>query len=240
MGEDRLAEGIAKYLAHLGISITPSEFCLELQSRGGILLLDGIDEAIKLAYWLLNGIRKLAEKYPNVQVITSSRVSGFYLEKIPFLAVTLLPFTDGQRNEFISKWFSEDKPHIEKIKIHLEKNKPISNIVKNPLLTTILCVLEENKIPLPNNEIKLHEERFRLLTGYYDLLKGVNRILSHRQILDLLTRRLAFHLHSHYKREEDRNILNEVSRKLMYKEFSQRVTTIALDELIDPCNVSYR
>jgi hypothetical protein len=233
-----LEKGIAKYLAHLRIRISPIEFSLQLETKGGVLLLDGIDEAIKIAPWLLTSIRILAEKYKNVQVITSSRMSGSYLEEIPFFAVTLLPFTEQQRDEFVEKWFTpEQNQYIDQIKKHLKKNKTISEIVKNPLLTTILCVLAENNIVLPNSEIKLYEERIRLLVGHYDLAKNIRRVCSSLQCLENLARKLAFYLHTHNKREEDRSVLHEISRILMHNELDKQQAVIALDELIDPCNI---
>jgi hypothetical protein len=233
-----LEKGIVKYLTHLRISITLQEFSFQLETKGGVLLLDGIDEAIKTAPWLLSSIRILAEKYNHVQFIVSSRMSGAYLEEIPFFAVTLLPFTDQQRDEFIEKWFDSGQiQYVDQIKKHLSKNKTIGEIVRNPLLTTILCVLAENNIVLPNSEIKLYEERIRLLVGHYDLAKNIRRVCSSLQCLEDLARKLAHYLHTQNKREEDRTVLHEISRRLMHDVLDKQQAVIALDELIDPCNI---
>jgi hypothetical protein len=236
----KLDEGLAKYLAFKGIQISPYEFSLQLSVRQTVLLLDGIDEAIKLNSWLPAGINFLSNKYKNnVQIVVTSRMSGSYLDEIPFFAVTLLPFTDEQRNLFIDRWFEKgDKRIVKKIKDHLERNKSISEIIKNPLLTTTLCVLAKNDIDLPNTEIKLYNDRLKLLTGYYDRVKNIeSRIISTPQNLELMAQKLAFYLHSEGKREEDKNILLDMAVQLTLNTLSIDDAKTALNELIDPCNI---
>jgi predicted NACHT family NTPase len=233
-------ECIATYLNQMGIPISIEEFKYTLTKENIILLLDGLDEAIKSAPWLTNKIALLSEKHKsNVQIIVSSRTSGGYVNDIPFLTVTLLPFTLEQRNKFIEKWFGEEeKEVIGKIKKHLSENNAISDIVKNPLLITTLCVLAKHDVPLPNTEIKLYEHRIELLTGYYDSVKNINsRISSTPQILEKLARKLAFHLHTKNKREEDIVTLQNASIKLIAKTEGHKGAITALNELIDPCNI---
>jgi hypothetical protein len=235
-----LISGIANYLSNLGIPASHKDVEKLFESRKVVLLLDGIDEAIKIYPLLLHDIKTLSDTYSkNLQIIVSSRMSGSYLNEIPFFTVTLLPFTAEQRNIFIERWFDKDRQDIVlKIKNHLEKSKAVSEIVKNPLLTTTLCVIAENEIPLPSTEIKLYNERINLLTGYYDNVKNIiSRIASTPNSLENLAQNLAFTLHSMGKREEDYKSLEEISVKLMLNKLSIKGTHDALNELIDPCNI---
>lgn len=232
--------GIAKYLNNNAVSITIEEFRFLLNSKKIVLLLDGIDEAIKIAPWLIKEINSLTERYKdNVQIITTSRMSGSYIDEISFFNITLLPFTNEQRNYFIKSWFgSRRKDIVAKITRHLNKSKAISELVKNPLLTTILCVLAENELPLPYSEIRLYDERLKLLTGYYDNVKNIaTRISTPPHVLEMLARKLAFHLHSNSIREEDLFVLHNISIKLMLNKMSINDSKRALNELIDPCNI---
>ena len=86
-------------------------------------------------------------------------------------------------------------------------------------------------------EIKIYEERMRLLTGYYDIVKGVVRLRSQQQSLETLASRLAFSLHLTHKREEDSDVLEDMARRLMHNELNKKDATIALKELVDPCNI---
>ncbi|MCJ7448701.1 MAG: hypothetical protein MUO72_13525 [Bacteroidales bacterium] len=238
--DHNLITGIANYLSNVGISISCENLIDIFHKQKVVLLLDGIDEAIKVTPWLLDGIKVISDLYrKNLQIIVSSRMSGPYLNKIPFFAITLLPFTDEQRDLFIERWFGEDrKEYITKIKEHLERSTSIKEIVKNPLLTTTLCVIAENNIPLPSTEIKLYNERLNLLTGYYDNVKNiVTRITSTPSSLRLLSQKLSYYFHSNSKRDEDYYILQELSIQLMLNKLSVQNSTNALNELIDPCNI---
>ena len=237
-----LDEKIFEYLVYMGIQISLSEFRSILSKEKVVLLLDGLDEAIKFAPWLPNGIRLLSEKYKNsVQVIVTSRMYGQYLDEIPFFAVTLLPFTLEQRDSFIEKWFEyEGKKRIitNKIKKHLNINKELSDIIRNPLLTTTLCVLAEHNLPLPKTEIKLYDERIKLFTGYYDNVKHIiTRISNTPNTLEKLAQKIAFYLHSQNRREDFKNILEEQSIRIMTNQLSQIEAKTTLNELIDPCEI---
>jgi predicted NACHT family NTPase len=74
-----------------------------------IALLDGVDEAINDAPWLLQATGKAARAYPKSQFILSSRMSGQYLRDLPFQACTLRAFTPRQRTQFIKDWFRRAK-----------------------------------------------------------------------------------------------------------------------------------
>src|SRR5258708_1084364 len=203
-----------------------------------VLLLDGVDEAIRRAPWILHAMKSLGHRFPKVQVITSSRVSGSYLEALPYLAVTLLPFTDEQRDRFIHSWFhSGEATHVARIMQHLGSNPSVGELVRNPLLATVMCVLEEHSISLPDSEYRLYEERFHLLLGQYDLHKGVSRIRSHRHDLELMCRRLAFHLHSKLRKDNALDTLRADVTQVVQDTLDAVCVEQALGELIDPCNV---
>jgi len=234
----KLESGIASYLKGLGVSIQPNEALRILNERQGVLLLDGIDEAIKTAPWIVTGIAGLGARYPNIQVVTSSRTAGEYLDKLAFLGITLLPFTDGQRNAFVRRWFAGQKESpVTHIISHLKRHKEMAAIVRNPLLATILCVLAEKKIPLPKREIALYEERMRLLLHQYDVHKGISRIRSQWDHLEKLSQRLAFAFHSAGKREETRETIGRLARGAMKNDLDDIGIETALEELIHPCNV---
>jgi len=238
IGVAAFERGIHAYLTDHSINISPVDFCALLKTKGAVFILDGVDEIIKEAPWILRAISSLSDRYKDVQIITSSRMSASYIEQIPFMGITLLPFTDKQRRRFVGQWFgSSGVSHVETIESHLERHEELSMLVRNPLLTTILCVLAENEVPLPDSEIRLYEERMRLLLGHYDVYKEVSRIHSQRSHLELLSRKLAFYLHKMHRREEDREVLYSVSEKLTGGVINAKARVLAINELVDPCNI---
>lgn len=230
---------IHEYLVSKSIDITNEDFIAILNERKCVFLLDGLDEVIKNNPWLPKAINHLEQQFELLQIIVTSRMSGDYIDELHFFTVTLLPFTSQQRDEFISRWFGpKDQAIVKNIKEHLNTNKVIGEIVKNPLLTTTLCVLAKHRLPLPQTEIKLYNDRLRLLTGYYDNVKNIDtRVTITPQNLELLAQKLAFHLHSINLRGMNKDLLIEAAKKLMQGHLSEDEAKVALLELIDPCNI---
>lgn len=238
--EDKLEVILGQYLTSKGVNITIEQFIGDLKSKQIVLLLDGLDEAIKENPFLPTAIRRLGENYSeNLQIVVTSRASGSYIREIPFFAVTILPFTDEQRSDFISKWFSsKGDERVKRINRHLSRNPGLADIVNTPLLTTILCVLANNEVELPNTEIKLYNERLKLLTGYYDRVKNINnRIISTPQTLEFIAQKVAYSLHCAGKRDADKSELLEFAKFSSLYVLSIKEAETALNELIDPCNL---
>lgn len=235
---DKLELALLHYLQSIGFDITITSFLQELNSKKIIFLLDGLDEAIKRASWLFDAIPRLKLRYPKSQIIISSRMSEEYLSKIPFLGITLLPFTEEQRSYFIQSWFKETGSNkADQIINHLSKHNELADIIRNPLLATIICVLSENDVPLPNNEVRLYEERMRLLLGHYDLHKRVSRIKSHQSDLELVARKLAYFLHRSATRSAEPEQLKAVAISELKSVLGKKKVELAIQELIDTCNV---
>lgn len=232
-------KAIFMYLISKQISLSISEFINVFNAKKSTFLFDGIDEAIKNNPWLPKAVVRFSNKYNKSQIIITSRISGRFIDEIPFFTITLLPFTDNQRNEFITKWFSGKSQNTEKVvKHHLKNNKSISDITRNPLLITTLCVIANHNLPLPQSEVKLYNERLRLLTGYYDNVKNIDaRISTTPQNLELLSQKLAFYLHNKATREAYKKELENVSVELMIDNMNSESAINALNELIDPCNI---
>ncbi len=203
-----------------------------------MLLLDGIDEAIKSAPWILEKIREFAQTFPAVQVVTSSRVSGTYVAELPFFSIRLLPFRTEQRDAFIASWFA-NTPGDDSLRIqaHLEQNHEVAEITKSPLLATVLCILQEASVPLPETELRLYQERMNLLLGAYDTQRGFRRLTSLREDLWLAARKIAFWLHQQGLRDAPIETLERCVVDTDAPEARQRRLRDAVGELADPCNV---
>jgi hypothetical protein len=214
-----------------------------LDARRSVLLLDGIDEVIKACPWILDAITQLSSTFPKAQILTSSRQSGEFLERVPFVGITIRNFTEPQRDRFISQWFAcaEDpvsgKERAKAILAHLRGNRSIAEIITNPLSATILCVLAENDVPLPEREVHLYRERMRLLLGEYDRHKDVRRVQSHPDLLDKVAVKLAFFLHSHNSRQEAMSDLEAEALRIFEGRAKPDAVRKAVQELADPCNV---
>lgn len=227
-----------QYFNKNGLDILKSDFIKSILEKTTTFILDGVDEIIYKFPKIINVINEFPNRYPNTQIIISSRSSGDYVDKINFTSLTLLPFTDNQRNDFIDGWFKNK--NIDKSKeliTHLNNNIELSDVIRVPLLTTILCMLAENNVPLPNSETRLYEERLRLLLGQYDIHKQAVRIESDRYLLEMVSRKIAFIFHKKGIREENKYEIIKLVLQSLGERYTVEQLTLAVDEIIDPCNI---
>lgn len=229
---------IHRFFQASGVRISERDFTQALKAKNTVLLLDGVDEAFKKAPTLVESINQMSTRFPQSQFVVSARSSGPYLDKLPFFPISLMPFTAQQRKSFIGHWLGKgQRSKVKKIESHLSKHPRVAEVVSNPLLATVLCTLAENDIPLPDSEIRMYEERMRLLLGQYDIHKKISRITSHRHHLETLSRKIAYYLHSHGKREEEIDRIHEIAFTTFRSFISEKRCKVAVNELIDPCNI---
>ena len=201
------------------------------------LILDGIDEAAKPFPWLIQGIRDFAEASKDVQVITSSRLTAENLDLLPFLGVTIRPFTILQQRQFIRAVLNDEE--ISKVVLeHLDQNEQICNVTRNPLLATVLCEIAKNSSRnLPRHESRLYEERLDLLISLYDPAKGISRIESDRIFVREVAQRIAFFLHQGQVRSACMDDIVSILVRDFQHRFSLELISKAVKELRNPCNI---
>lgn len=232
-----LLEVIAAFFTLHGADISRDDLERQLLG-GGVVLIDGIDEVADAVPDLLPALARLATQLPGVQWVVSARTSGQLSLDLHFTPVTLLPFSAAQRHDFVVKWFGgARRDAAEDVLDHLRDNCDVAEIVRNPLLMTILCVLADNGLPLPNSEVRLYKDRFDLLLGRYDLYKEIIRLRTRADHLMTLAQRIAYGLHQQRAREADRATLEAWSLKVLESDLGRAGSARALGELVDPCNV---
>lgn len=226
-------------LIYKGIEVnasTISEVSNIIESKKTTIILDGIDEIYNVIPKIFDGINKFKEKHPESQLIVTSRDCVSYLDKINFLGITLLPFTENQIKDFIHGWFIQ-KPTLASDLLQSISNRNLFDYLKTPLILTITCNLVEKGIDAPSTESEIYEARFSLLTGEYDKFKKIERQKNSSQLLKKISTRLAFIMHKRNIRAISKlNAKNELIGSFG-KTFSSELIDSALNDLIDPCNV---
>lgn len=231
--------GVLNYINQsLKSSFSINEFRSAIEKYSEVtFIFDGVDEVFKTAPWIIDGINKFSDHYSEAQVIISSRLGGSYLSQIKFLTITVLPFTDTQLLRFIEGWFEGEPEKVYPIDKHLKANAAVRDVVRNPLLATILCILAENNIPLPTKEISLYRERSKLLFGHYDIHKQTSRVESHHELLEDVARKVAFKLHSSNKRMASKSQLVNIAKESLEFVYNEDEIQLAVSELISACNI---
>ncbi|WP_261453632.1 NACHT domain-containing protein [Serratia grimesii] len=210
---------------------------VSLSSSNGLkLVIDGLDEAYNKVPYIIESINSFKLKYPHIQLIISSRDCVSFISKINFLGVTLLPFKTDQLHAFINSWFAKNSIHANELILDIEKNN-LSEIVKTPLLATLLCILKKRGIDTPSTEMEIFTRRLKLLCGEYDNYKTIKRTTSDSMILEKSAIKIAYQLHIRNKRTDTKEaIVNYLKNDISFPYSEDTVNTL-VSELINPCNI---
>jgi RNase H-fold protein (predicted Holliday junction resolvase) len=214
-------------------NLSLSDFKDKLTNEQSILILDSIDECISSHPETLEFINKYKNHYPKSQIITSSRHTVEKTLSLGFSCISILPFTEEQKFKFFARWFDKDESATE-IMTHLNQNKELSKIIDNPLNATILAVLYDNGVKLPNTESNLYQRRFELLSGKLDQYKAIQRTTNTPDDLLAASIVIAYEMH--------KLKVSKTNKKTALKFIStlNHQLTIAeslFDELVSPCEI---
>jgi len=221
----------------------PSEENLELFKKEfrvhkghTIFVFDGLDEVAIENSWIINAINELAKSITKVQVLVSSRDSVNYLSQIEFVGITLLPFTQTQLNDFVLNWGGLNELDSKAL-ITTIINKNLYDVIKNPLLATLVCKIHSQGQVVAENEKDIYKQYIKLLCGSYDSYKLVSRNNFNIEQLQDIASKCAFIMHRaevRYMRKEE--IIKQLNS--IYKErYSPDFIKNCINELIDPCNI---
>lgn len=202
------------------------------------LILDGLDEIYTQVHEIIPAITDFKTKFPKAQLIISSRDCVSYLNKIDFLGITLLPFTEDQLENFILGWMN-NKTLAAKLVEEVKKNNLYEHI-KTPLLATITCSLTENGVKTPKSEYEIYDERLLLLTGEYDKHKKIDRQSQKSQNLIRVARKLAFSMQQDNLRSLSKERIISRLNKSLSNHYEASLIEKCVEELIDPCNILIR
>lgn len=216
------------------LSMLKSYFNTEKELK---LVLDGLDEAYAKFPGIVEAVNQFKTTHPDIQIIISSRDCVSYLSKVNFLGITLLPFNENQLYTFITSWFLEKDSELGEKLIKSIRGKDIAEIVKTPLLATLLCDLAEKGIDIPSSESEIFTKRLNLFCGLYDTYKTIKRTELSQDILFKSAIKVAYALHSRNLRSATKNDMIKYLKQDSGFIFSDETCTQAIKELIDPCNI---
>jgi formylglycine-generating enzyme required for sulfatase activity len=149
---------------------------------GVLLLLDGLDEAgddQRRAY-LAQLIDNLARRYAKLRYVVASRTAGYrgsvYLPE--FFERHLRPLDAQEAQALLHKWFDAVYARLAAIGRRrqdaaadqaaqlwgaIERNDRLFEMATNPLLLTVMALLQFNSVKLPDQRAKLYEKLIELL-----------------------------------------------------------------------------
>ncbi|MBD2438735.1 HEAT repeat domain-containing protein [Nostoc sp. FACHB-110] len=156
----------------------------KLKAGNAVVMFDGLDEVFDPGKRedVITDIHRFTNDYPNVQVIVTSRVIGYKPQRLrdaEFRHFMLQDLNSEQIQEFIHRWheltFSDEADKVrkrERLQRGIETSKAITELAGNPLLLTMMAILNRNQ-ELPRDRAELYNQASRVLLHQWDVERAL-------------------------------------------------------------------
>ena len=156
----------------------------QLKAGNALVMFDGLDEVFDpgLREDVITDIHRFSNDYPNVQVIVTSRVIGYKpqrLQDADFRHFMLQDLDSEQIQDFIHRWheltFSDEADKVrkrERLEKGINNSKAITELAGNPLLLTMMAILNRNQ-ELPRDRAELYHQASRVLLHQWDVERAL-------------------------------------------------------------------
>ncbi len=179
------------------------------QSGRAILLLDGLDEIFdaKTREDVVNDIQRFINQQAQTPVVITSRVVGYQSQRLrdaEFRHFMLQDLNAAQIDAFIDRWHEETfesaeqaAPKRERLKKGIRDSKSIAMFARNPLLLTMMAILNRNQ-KLPRDRVELYAQASRLLMHQWDTERaladfpGLSKEIGRREKNEILRKIASF------------------------------------------------
>ncbi|WP_416670336.1 NACHT domain-containing protein [Egbenema bharatensis] len=145
-----------------------------------LVMFDGLDEVFDRPTQsaIIDEIILFAQRYPLAKVLVTSRIIGYNPDRFrhaEFRQFTIQPLDQTKIHEFIDRWYDlamgsdADKVRLkQRLKDAIEYSKAIANLADNPLLLTMMAILNRRQ-ELPRDRADLYDQASRVLLYHWDV-----------------------------------------------------------------------
>ncbi len=151
-----------------------------LQENPALVMFDGLDEVFDRATQaaIVDDIIRFSQQYPKAQILVTSRIIGYNpdrLQQAGFSHFTIQALDTDEIHEFIDRWYTlalgndADKLRlVTRLKDAIANSKAIRNLADNPLLLTMMAILNRRQ-ELPRDRADLYDQASRVLLYHWDV-----------------------------------------------------------------------
>lgn len=151
-----------------------------LSDNATLIMFDGLDEVFDRPTQsaVIDDIIRFAQQYPKAKVLVTSRIIGYNPERFQhagFRQFTIQPLDEAEIHEFIDRWYDlamgsdSDKVRLkQRLKDAIANSKAIANLADNPLLLTMMAILNRRQ-ELPRDRADLYDQASRVLLYHWDV-----------------------------------------------------------------------
>jgi HEAT repeat protein len=203
-----------------------------LQEGRAILLLDALDEtltgsskeAAEMTYRAVVAmIMELATRYPLVPIVVTARKAGYHQRTrlTGFRELEVLDFRPEDIRQFVKRWLAHSNTQrlqggAADLIYRLERSPRMQALAGNPLLLSLIVLLYEDQLDLPDRRAELYRRCVETLLTRWDSSRDVQRRSEFlaEQKLQLLEA-IAWHFHSQGQRYFPEEELLEVVARFL-------------------------
>ncbi len=160
-----------------------------LDNGTALVLLDGLDEITvkEKRVFVRNAVDEFAQRYDKCRLVVTCRTLSYQkpewqLDKKMFPSFELAPFDDEKIDGFITAWYADlarmgnlDTARADNLAARLKVSvtrKDLSLIADNPLLLTVMALVNTHKGRLPDARVLLYEECVEILLWRWEEIKS--------------------------------------------------------------------
>jgi NACHT domain len=189
----------------------------QLQEGKAVLLLDALDETVTGANkdqaeesyrQVSKAITDVATRYSQAPIIVTARKAGYHQRSrlAGFTELEVLDFRPDEIKQFVERWFAHH-PDLHKrgnaaeLNAKLERNPRVQALAANPLLLSLIVIVYEDQLDLPERRAELYRRCLDTLLSKWDASRNIRRLrafkVEHKQ---QLLEEIAWHFHRHRQR----------------------------------------
>lgn len=156
----------------------------ELAVGRAVLLFDGLDEvlggaseeAAETAYRMVAAeIDRLATRYPSAPMAVTCRRAGWRGGLPEFQSLEVLDFDWPEIQAFVNNWFGADLSRRDGLHDALSSNLRMQTLAANPLLLSLICIVYERDLELPERRSQLYSRCVEVLLKDWDAHREIRR-----------------------------------------------------------------
>ncbi len=193
-GPKLLRDYLRTYFRHQDIALPERFFADRLERGVCVMLLDGVDEVANLAIRqrVVRLIERFTLAYPDNRYVVTSRIVGYTGGArlgADYVVTTVRDFTPEDIARFVSHWnhaveialaggetpyaLRQARRQTQVLLEAIEKNARVHELAVNPLLLTVIALVQRYRAQLPERRTELYEEAMEVLLGKWDEAKGL-------------------------------------------------------------------
>ena len=194
-GPKLLLDYLRTYFAHQDIPLPERFFAGRLREGSCVVLLDGVDEVADVGarQRVARIIERFTVAYPDNRSVVTSRIVGYVGSARlgeGYGVTTVRDFTQADIERFVSHWnravevalaggetpyaLAQARRQTETLLAAIAGNERVRELAVNPLLLTVIALVQRYRAQLPERRTELYEEAIEVLLGKWDEAKGLD------------------------------------------------------------------